>query len=612
MALAGAAVVYGFLVGPVIHLGYNALAMKRELRDISHQEKAKDWTAMVTEMSTLSRHLQAMEPSMARLDYLSVIPGLKGPFIALHHLILAGGAGISAVQAVLPTLNHVAPLFGFRTTTTRVTPVAMTGREKIQAVIKALPTVVPALTKVYPTLMEANHQFQMVNPADLSVLGPHVVHEVSTAKNLSNVLIKNLPGIQKEIPVIQRILGIPTSQKYLLFFENSGELRPGGGFMTAYAFLPFSDGKMGKISPHDIYSLPNGHYFPPANPMFEQAFGNTISYMRDANTSPDIPLSVANIYQFYHSMTSMPPVNGMVFIDTWFVDRLIGDVGGVTLPAPYNVHITAQNANYEMEYLSEKAGFPGPQRKAFIGIMLRDLLSKVMHAHGSTLSSIIGTVSGALNQKLVTLYFNNPAEERFVAKYNWGGIIPAQVPHHGMYLQVVDENIGGHKDNYYLREAVNTTVVQNASGQKIATTKITWTNPAIYNDWTVVPYQAYIRVYAPMGSQYLGMIGENEYDSGAVNNSTENKTWFGGHITMPVRMSKSDPPTTYTMTVTYALPAGTNLHTWLIQKEPGVLSQYETINVGRIHYSFNMTRDTLLTLSGITNGPTKVVRTSWR
>ncbi len=605
-----AVVIYAFLVGPLIHLGDNALAMKRDLRDLSHQEKAKDWSAMVTEMPILARHLRAMEPSMARLDYLMVIPGVRKPFVALHHLVEASGAGITAIDTVLPTLNHVAPLFGFRTTNTKVTPKTMNGREKVQAVVKALPKIVPELNRIYPALLKANHEFQLVNPQALSLLGPHTVHEVSNVKNLSNAIIRNLPGIQQEVPVIQRILGIPTPQKYLLFFENSGELRPGGGFMTAYAFLPFSDGKLGKITPRDIYDLPNGHYFPPPNPMFAQAFGNTLSYLRDANTSPDIPITVSNINQFYHSMTSMPPVDGMIFIDTWFVDRLIGDVGGLTLAAPYNVHITQANANYEMEYLSERAGFPGPERKAFIGVMLKILLAKVMQAHGSELTSIIGTLGSSLNQKLVTLYFNNPAEENFVAKYNWAGIIPKTVPHHGTYLQVVDENIGGHKDNYFLHEAVDTTVTKNASGQEEATTKITWTNPAVANGWTVVPYEAYIRVYAPMGSSLVSMTGENEYLA-TEPNPIENKTWFGGHITMPVRLSKSDPPATYQMTVTYILPPGTNLHTWLIQKEPGVLSQSETINVGRVHYAFNLTRDTLLTLDGISHGPSRVTRKNW-
>lgn len=610
--VAGAAgAVYAFLAGPLVHLGYDALAMKHELRTISQQEKAKNWSAMVAEMPLLAAHLRDMEPSMARLDYLAVVPGIRGPFLALHHLVLAGGEGITAINAVLPTLNHVAPLFGFRTSTRKFTPQTMTGREKIQAVVKALPTIVPELTKVYPSLVQANNQFQQVNPQDLSILGRHTVHEVSEVKNLSNTIIKNLPGIQQEIPIIQKIVGIPKPQQYLLFFENSGELRPGGGFMTSYAFLPFNDGKMGKISPRDIYKLPNGHYFPPPNPMYAQAFGNTQSYMRDANTSPDIPISVSNIYQFYDTMTSMPPVDGMIFIDTWFVDRLIGDVGGLTLGAPYNVHIDESNANYEMEYLSEKAGFPGPERKAFIGVMLKELLDKVMHAHGSTLTSIIDTMGNSLNQKLVTLYFNNSAEERLVSKYNWGGVIPKQVPDHGTYLQVVDENIGGHKDNYYLHEAVDTTISTSSSGQAVATTKITWTNPAIYNDWTVVPYQAFIRVYAPMGSTLISMQGENEFLE-TDNNSIENKTWFGGHITMPVRMAKSDPPATYQMTVQYALPPGTNLHTWLIQKEPGVLSQAETINVGHVHYSFTLTRDTLLKLSGINHGPSKVQRSNWK
>ena len=66
------------------------------------------------------------------------------------------------------------------------------------------------------------------------------------------------------------------------------------------------------------------------------------------------------------------------------------------------------------------------------------------------------------------------------------------------------------------------------------------------------------------------------------------------------------------MTVTYQLPSAVNVHTWLIQKQPGVLSQSETLNVGHVHYSFNLTRDTVLRLSGLAQGPAKVVSHYWK
>lgn len=612
LAIAIAAVVYWFLVGPLVHLALAARAAKRELHQIRQQEKAKNWAAMVADVPVLEKDLHAMRPSLHRLGYLRAVPGLSGPYQDVDHLVLAGDDMISAVDTILPTLNQVAPLFGFRSGPSSTPPAQMDGREKVQAVVKALPTIVPALNRIYPELKAGNNQLQQVNPAALGIAGPHVVSEVGQAKSLVGALIRNLPTMQREVPVIQEMLGIPTPQLYLLFFENSGELRAGGGFLTAYAFVPFTGGKMGKILPHDIYSMPLGHYHPPSNPMFYDAFGVRHLWLRDSNTSPDIPISVSNIYQFYDSMTTVPHVDGVIFLDTWFVDRLIGDVGGLTLPAPYNVKITQQNANYEMEYLSERAGFPGPERKAFLGVMLKELLDKVMHAHGGELASVLATIQGSLNQKLVTFYFNNPPEENFITRYNWGGMIPAQVPDNGNYLQVVDENIGAHKDNYWVRESVNTTVTQNAQGQYVATTQISWVNPAVLNNWTVVPYNAYIRVYAPMGSTLVSMTGENEpWFNQTYNNSVENKTWFGGHITMPARTSLKEPPATHSMTVVYNLPSGVNLHHWLIQKQPGVLYQNETINVGQVHYHFTLTRDTLLTLTGIHHGSPHVSAKPW-
>ncbi len=612
IGVVAAATGYWFVAAPVLGLGVDARALARDLAALRSGARAKNWPRLVRELSRASSELQATRSKMNRIEYFGVIPGLRGPYDSLRHLSLAANEAAVALNAVLPTLGRIAPVFGFHSAA-GMTPIAMTGRQKVQTVVRALPTIVPALTRVYPLLAAANRQLSQVDPAQLGVLGPQAVGEVRRIKAVSNTVIQNLPGIRREVPVIEHVLGIPTRKRYLLFFQNSGELRPAGGFMTAYAYLSLKGGTFGKINAHDIYAMPNSRYHPPAPRLFADAFGIDQSYLRDANTSPDIPLTVANIQRFYAAMRNAPAVQGMIFIDSWFVDRLIADVGGINLPAPYDLRITPGNANFDMEYLSEKAGFSGAQRKAFLGLMLRELVNRAWQARGQQLAKLVKTLRQSLNQKLITLYFNNPQAERLAGYYDWAGTIPARIPRHGNYLQVVDENLGGHKDNYFIHEAIRTTVVPKRSGRAVAATTITWTNPALADGgWLVAPYKAFIRVYAPMGSRYLGMHGENAFLTPGVNNRVEHKTWFGGHIAIPtVRESLRQPPVSHQLTVSYALPAGVNLHTWLIQKQPGVLSQAESLHIGRVSYALTLTRDTLLHIRGIRRGKIKVSRQNW-
>ncbi len=579
MARVGAGVlIFGVLwffgIGPVFGIGMSVWALDHELKAM--QGHGHFLPRLTAALPNVTANVDRLDEALTRLGYWGDIPYLGAVYRAGLGVVTAGRDEVQALGIVLPQLT-------------------VSGDEgTVQTVAENLSRLEPGLIKATPELRAANHAFSIVHPQDLGIFGANLVNEVATLQHLSHDFSKNLPTIESALPTIQALLGMPSQQRYWLVFENSGELRPTGGFMTAYGDMPIHDGKLGKIMTHNIYGLYLGTtYRPPAPPMFTAAFGVQHWHMEDANTSPDVPITVHNIYRFYDSIPTAPkPLNGVAFITTWFVDRLIADFGGISLGAPYNVNITAANANYEMEYLSEKdKEIPNDKRKAFIGVMLHDLMHRLFHESPAELLRVAGTVDTALNQKLLLLYFNNPHAEALVNRYDWGGEIPTTFD--GNYLEEVDENLGGHKDNYYLQEAVSSTVVRDGS-QYEETVEIHWTNPGLYNDWTVVPYQAYVRVYVPPNASLVGVNGEDAYFSD-YENPTENKNVFGGEFKMGVRKHASDPPATWTMKITYLLPGSTNVDRYLIQKEPGVVSQLETVDVLGHRVQFKLTHDTVLT-----------------
>ena len=586
---------YFFLVSPVFALKGNYDSLKNEIHAIENYKSHKDLAGMESVLPSVVTTIGKMKSNLLQLSYAGYIPYLDNYYN--NGLYVANGSYdiIKAVNSITPSLSKMAPLLGYSTATTdNAHP--LTGKQKIYALIHTLPTLGPALKSIYPDLVDANANIQKINPQYIpSSLTKGKGINISSIKSFFNGFIKNIPTFDKSISVIESILGVPNPTRYLLMFQNSGEIRPTGGFMTAYGFITFANGELGTITAHNIYNLANVVRYKPLAPKPLYVYNATYYWhLRDANTSPNVPTTVQNIYAFYNSIPNAPHIDGVIFIDTWFVDSLIKIVGGIRMPSVYNnVLITNNNANYYMEYMAEKSGLPQSDRKAFISVMMHILIQKVFSSHGSTAVNVLNDVLQNLTQKQILLYFNNTDAENLVAKYKWGGIIPKKT--NGNYLQIVEANLAGAKDNYFMGETLNINISKLSNGRYVQTSSITWTNPAIYDNWLVGPYLSWVRFYTPLGSKLMTMKGTDGFLQN-YNNYIVDKSVFGNHIRIHSRLSKSVPPTTGTMSATYELPAGINIHTLLIQKQPGEKGQWVHVNYGNIHKSFFMTTDTVVNL----------------
>ncbi len=406
-----------------------------------------------------------------------------------------------------------------------------------------------------------------------------------------------LPTWQRALPALMRALGFPHTQHYLVFLQNNGEMRATGGFMTAYAVVTINHGVVAPIHEHGIYSLSSAiRYRPPAPGPIAYEFALKHWHLRDANTSPDVPTTVQTIYKFWNSIPHHPQINGVLFVDVWVMDRLIGDVGRINLVTPYHHAVfTEKNANVTMEYLAELAPYPHPGlQKQFLGVLAHDLLSRIVHGSPHLKLQVLQSLKTSLARKWILLYFNNPLEEQWVSRFGWGGQVIRHT-HGANYLQVVDENLGGHKDNFFIQEHVTTQIEQAAPHDYIQVTTVTLVNPALYNGWLVVPYSGLVRLYVPRGAQLMSLEGSAGFSQNHVN-PTLNKSVFGGFIVMGARRSLKDPPATGSLTVAYRLPFHTLPRRFILQEQPGSLAVPVTITVGAYHRLVVLRQDTTILL----------------
>jgi len=101
-----------------------------------------------------------------------------------------------------------------------------------------------------------------------------------------------LPFLKDALEVIPSILGYQKQKTYLIWFQNDKELRPTGGFITAYGVAKIKNGKLLDVTSDDIYQLDKKFtpFEPPPDPLRKYLLLK-IFPIRDANLSPDFKVS---------------------------------------------------------------------------------------------------------------------------------------------------------------------------------------------------------------------------------------------------------------------------------------------------------------------------------
>ena len=569
--------------------GYRALnSAERLIRaDLVHSQPAH----LSQTLKDLQHGLQSLHGAYEWSPYLRFVPTIGPRYQNLRYIL-------AAAQNITHALTQMEPAIegGFRSRRVPGSQNSTTsGKALMDAVIGILPDLSPTLRKSLPYWHHAQRDLEQVNwQLFQGPLGPTRVRDLKTATQFFSQFVSNIPLIVQNSQVLKRVLGIPVPQTYLLLFQNSGELRPTGGFITAYSLVTVHNGHLHSLSSHNIYSLRHQiTYRPPAPPILHYVYTQHW-HMRDANISPNLPTTAQYINRFYSSIPGLPRLNGMIFVNTWLVDNLLKVTGPLTMPAAYhNLTITWRTANKDMELIAEHSHLPSSTRKAFIGAMMQMLLNRARLARGAEFLQILKALGHGLNRKYLLVWFHNSQSEQLAISHNWAGLITKNVP--ADYLEIVDMNLGGHKDNFFMHETITINIRKQGS-RYIQSDTITWYNPALDNGWLVVPYQSYLRVYVPLGSQLVTITHGNGHIF-AYNNHAVNKTVFGRHISLPGRTSHSQPARRGSITITYRLPQGLPLTSLLIQKQPGIRSEQCTITDGSFHRTLTLNQDMRVELS---------------
>lgn len=540
--------------------------------------------------------VHSLEGSLNWVIWVRIIPIIGDYYADARHFTKAAEYELTAANMIVDKLLPQKEELGFRGTPTP-------GQDKVVQMAKVMEKVVPFLDQIEPELEKASKEVQSVNVAKYpeKIAGRDLRSRVEVAKNFITGAALAVRDAKPAIQQLPSALGVPTEKNYLIIFQNDKELRPTGGFMTAYAFLSINNGRISSSSSDDIYRLdekllnvcksvicpltppaPIVRYLPEVNGKPRTAWS-----MRDSNISPDVPTSLGYFERMYGFLKDVPKYDGIILIDTKVVEELVKITGpievyGTTYSAETDPRCNCPNVIYELQNYAAVIEKGQEDRKAVLGTLMSQILARSLGAATDKMPAFINAGVNLANQKHIIFYMKDQKMEDALGNLGWTGVINQSAED---YLHLNDANFAGAKSNLYVQQEVTLDIDTNSTPVKHKLI-IKYSNPYSYSTWLNAINRDYVRVYVPQGSVLTGSKG-SEVKVTTID-SELNRTVFEAFI--QVR-----PQNSTVLEFEYDVlrnPTANGKYPLLIQKQPGKKGFHYTIKVnGVVKEQFDLDSD---------------------
>jgi hypothetical protein len=542
--------------------------------------------------------LAQTQSDLHAMGYLKFVPIANWYYNDSDHLLNAGTHGLNAATLLVDSIAPYADLLGLKG---QGSFVGGTAQQRIETAVKAMGKITPKIDDIANELAQVRSEIDKVNPSHYPPIGPgKKAHDtLDSLKSMTDQSVTLINSARPLIKTLPAVLGEPNEKKYLVLFQNDKELRPTGGFITAYSIFRLDSGVVHVDNSSDIYSLDATIGNKPVAPAPILKYFPTVPQfnLRDNNLSPDFKVSMDSFYKMYKTAGGSTSVDGIIAVDTHALVsamNILGDIStdGTTFTTKNDPRCNCPNVIYQMEVFADQpAQIVKQNRKGIIGDLMYAIMSKAFSSSPKLYwGPLFQTMLSEMNQKHVLFYMNDVNAQAGFDGLNAAGRV---MPFAGDYFNINEANFGGAKSNMFVSEAVTQDYNLQSDGSIVKTVTVDYKNPyppsdcnlergnlclnAVLRDW--------VRIYVPQGSQLISNTGS---EVKMTTYEDLGKTVFDGFLTVrPQGVAK--------LTVSYKLPfklAQSSLLPLMVQKQGGTAdSAYTLTTGGRTLEQFNLSSD---------------------
>lgn len=388
-----------------------------------------------------------------------------------------------------------------------------------------------------------------------------------------------------EQSVLREALGLREPRTYLFLLLNNTELRPGGGFIGAYAVVRMDQGSaeilkvegtevLDNYAPKDLVSVP------PAP--ITKHLKVSKWYFRDSNWSPDFASSSEKSLELYIKEKGIAAneIDAVIGITPTVAEQLLKLIGPIVVDGEeFTSDTFTEKVEYEVEYGYAKKGVERKDRKQLLAAIAHVLGEKLRSTALQHWREYLVLAERMVAEKQVMVYLVNPEEQALAAERGWAGQMRESA---GDYLLWVDANLGAWKTDVAMQRSLSYTFVPTSSGTYMARVAMTYRHDGTVN-WRVRRYHTYTRLFVPQGSKLIKATGAttDAFNSkpGPVDQGVEaGRQWFGAFTTV-------EPGQTNTLVFEYEVSPAVvqeikrGNYSLVVQKQLGTLNHALTLNL---------------------------------
>lgn len=568
-------------------------AAAKEIKQALTEQDIKKASLAMTETKT---KLTVVQNDLKGLGWATYLPFVGSYISDATHGANATKYGLETGEIMAKAVEPYADLLGLKGQGSAPTG---TAEDRIAKLVETLDKVTPQIDAVSKKVALIEQEIEPIDPNRYpeEFAGKKIRSNLVEAKNLvalGSELLKDAKPLTKNLPTL---LGARGEKRYLVLFQNDKELRPTGGFITAYAVFRVDKGRISLETSDDIYKLDDTVKKQVSPPPPIAKYLNVFNWrLRDSNFSPDFASSARTFLDIYDSSTQKKNVEGIIVMDTQALVEIMKVLGPVNI---YGTNFTTQNnpncdcpmVVYE---LLKQAGQPRnywtDDRKDMIGILLQAIMKKALDAPSEMNGPLFQAGMRMTSEKHILLYLVNSENQKGIEILGFAGKIRVSK---GDFLHINDANLGGAKSNLYIEQSVKQDVkITNSGADEILT--IDYRYPRVGDNCSLERkvglclagiFRDYLRIYLPKGAKVTEVRGF-ETAKPEISEDLGHAVIAGFFTVVPQGLGK--------IQIKYSIAGdfkAKGVYTSLIQKQPGTTGNKYTVLVNGVGEPFNLTKD---------------------
>lgn len=552
-------------------------------------------------LETTKKQLERTHTIYKVLGWTNIIPLVGAYYRDGNHAFKAGIAGVEAAQILGQTLEPYADVLGFQG---QGSFTGGSAEERITKIVETLDKVTPELGRVAAKIQLANDEIQAVKPNryPFTIKDRNLKETIIQAQTIAADALVAVTDAKPVLEMLPGALGIDDERKYAVIFQNDAEIRPTGGFMTAYGIMRVDKGKVFQEKSDDIYNLDQKFKSRLKPPEIIDRYLPLVFYwnLRDMNMSPDFKQSMDTFHSYYKDIPGEPEVDGIIAVDTQVLNDLVTVLGPVEVPgfgtfsSETDDRCDCPQIIYELEDMATRpVAYVRDDRKAFLAPMLQTILLKAYGSPKQQWPGLFDVMMRNIREKHVLFYLLDEGEQAAIEGVNVAGRIQ---DYDADYFHLNDINFAGAKSNLFVTENIEQEITID-DGTVTKKVTVTYKNPAPASNCNLEAGELclngvlrdVLRLYVPEGSELVDALG---FEQDSVETLEDlGKTVFQGFFTLN---PESQAKVVFEYTVHYSPE---DEYRMLIQKQPGKKYPHYTVTINNEHQEeFELASDKELTM----------------